>query len=101
MYAGAGLAREVDGHERRRAAQKGEGRLRHALSADRQEARQPAVVGLVDNGDGIAIPDRELRETLARDRVAKLLARAETLVERAAMRRRDRWIFLFHQGSLQ
>ena len=66
MYAGAGLAREVDGHERRRAAQKGEGRLRHALSADRHEARQPALVGLVENGDGIAIPDRELRETLAR-----------------------------------
>ena len=100
-YAGAGLAREVDGHERRRAAQKREGRLRHALSADRYEARQPALVGLVENGDGIAIPDRELGETLARHGVAQLLARAETLVERAPMRRRDRWIFLFRQGSLQ
>ena len=89
IYAGAGLAREIDGHERRRAAQKCEGRLRHALSADRNEARQPALVGLVENGDGIAIPDREIRQTLARRRIAELLARAETLVEGAPMRRGD------------
>ena len=46
-------------------------------------------------------PSPTSRQTLARHRVAELLARAETFVEGAPMRRRDRWIFLFRQGSLQ
>ena len=58
LDAGNRLAREIHRHQRRGAAQEREGRLRHALAADRQQRRQTALVRLVENGDRDRGPPR-------------------------------------------
>ncbi|MNC52159.1 hypothetical protein D3C75_1014900 [compost metagenome] len=48
------------GHQRRRAAQEGEGAAQHAPVADRHQLLQAVLVGLLEDGDGVAALGRRL-----------------------------------------
>ncbi|MNZ28203.1 hypothetical protein D3C78_454290 [compost metagenome] len=58
--AGAGHGRQVVGHQAGRAAQEGEGAAQHAPVADRHQLLQAVLVGLLEDGDGVAALGRRL-----------------------------------------